>query len=640
MDPLSGLNEAQKAAVLQKDGPVLIIAGAGAGKTKTITHRILGLIHGGVPPENILAVTFTNKAAREMEERVGKLVALDRKIPVPDETPAKRPFVSTFHSLGVHILKENGRETGLGKYFAILDDGDSLTLVKEAVKNAGLDPKQFEPRRMKSAISRQKGNLLTAEKYSTEVGNEYFPKILATVWTEYEKLLKKERALDFDDLLLKTVILLENNPQIKEHYQDLWRYIHIDEYQDTNVAQYRLSVMLAEKHKNICVVGDMDQSIYSWRGADFRNILNFEKDFPGVKIITLEENYRSTENILKAANDIIVKNKFRKEKNLFTRKPGGEKIGLFLAYDENEEARFAAERIKVLVSEGVPENEIAVLYRANFQSRVLEEAMLSENIPYQVLGVKFFERKEVKDVLSYIRAALDSESFRDVKRIINFPPRGIGKAGLAKIASGKESELQPGAAKKYAEFKRVLAEIKAAAEKEKPSEVVKTVLKKTGIENLLKNSSEEDLERLENLKELVTLATRYDFYPGTDGLTKMLDDAALSSDQDSLLSAKKRESSAVRLMTVHASKGLEFPYVFITGLEEDLFPHGGFGGEKGEERSEEERRLFYVAITRARKKVFLSSASLRTIFGSKQVNVPSRFLSDISEDLMEQEFLL
>ncbi len=638
MDVLKGLNEAQKTAVLQKDGPVLIIAGAGAGKTKTITHRILHLIKSGVAPENILAVTFTNKAAKEMGERVNKLLAESRDVQSPFSEPGM-PFMSTFHSLGVHILRENGRELGVGRNFAILDDNDSLSLVKEAVKNAGLDPKQFEPRRMKNAISRQKGNLLTAEKYAAESGNQYFPKILSSVWLFYEKLLKEERALDFDDLILKTVLLLEGSEAIKNHYQDLWKYVHIDEYQDTNVAQYRLSVLLAEKHKNICVVGDMDQSIYSWRGADFRNILNFEKDFPEVKIVTLEENYRSTENILRAANDIIVKNKFRKEKNLFTRKPGGEKVGFFGAYDENEEARFVAQKTRSLIDSGVKESDVAVLYRANFQSRVLEEAFLAEGLPYQVLGVKFFERKEVRDILSYIRASLDEGSFRDVKRAINVPPRGIGKASLAKIASGKEEELPAGTKQKYSEFKKILSAIKECAEKEKPSEVVKTVLKKTGIENMLKNGSEEEAERLENLKELVTLATKYDIYPEMEGLEKMLTDAALSSDQDSLLSAKKKEHSAVRLMTVHASKGLEFQHVFVTGLEEDLFPHGGFGSENKEERDEEERRLFYVALTRAQKKIFLSSANLRTIFGSKQVNIPSRFLTDISEGLMEEEFL-
>ena len=639
MDALKGLNEAQKKAVLQKDGPVLIIAGAGAGKTKTITHRILHLIKSGVTPENILAVTFTNKAAKEMQERVMKLISEDKVPGGSFREPVTTPFISTFHSLGVHVLKENGRELGIGRYFAILDDNDSLSLVKQAVKNAGLDPKQFEPRRMKNAISRQKGNLLTAEKYAGDAGNEYFPRILSSVWLGYEKLLKEEKALDFDDLILKTVLLLEENEKIKNYYQDRWQYIHIDEYQDTNVAQYRLSVLLAEKRKNICVVGDMDQSIYSWRGADFRNILNFEKDFPGVQIVTLEENYRSTENILRAANDIIIKNKLRKEKNLFTRKLGGEKIGFFAAYNENEEARFVAQKTRSLIDEGVSEKDIAVLYRANFQSRVLEEAFLTDGLPYQVLGVKFFERKEVRDILSYIKAALDVKSFRDIKRVINFPPRGIGKASLAKIASGKEEELPLGTKKKYSDFKKILMEIREIVEKEKASEVVRAVLKKTGIESMLKNGSEEEQERLENLRELVTLATRYDIYPGMEGLEKMLTDAALSSDQDSLLAVKKKEHNAVRLMTVHASKGLEFQHVFIVGLEEDLFPHSGFGGEGKEERGEEERRLFYVALTRAQKKIFLSYANLRTIFGSKQVNIPSQFLTDISEEILEEEFI-
>ena len=339
MQHLDGLNNSQKEAVLHTEGPLLIIAGAGAGKTKTITHRILHLIKKGVAPQNILAITFTNKSAKEMNDRVMKLIEEDKELNI-HLSFSERPFMSTFHSLGVHILREYSKEVGLPKYFTILDDSDTLSFIKESLKKLSLDPKQFEPRRMKNTISRQKGDLMTAEKYAEGVGNEYFPRILSSVWFEYEKLLKERGGADFDDLILKSVLLLEKNTDVLKYYQNKWQYIHIDEYQDTNTSQYKLSRLLAGDKKNICSVGDGDQNIYSWRGADFRNILNFENDYQGAKVILLEENYRSTANILEAANDIIIKNKIRKEKRLFTRRGEGEKIALFGAYDESEEKIF------------------------------------------------------------------------------------------------------------------------------------------------------------------------------------------------------------------------------------------------------------------------------------------------------------
>jgi len=636
MEYLSELNPAQKEAVAHTNGPLLIIAGAGAGKTKTLTHRMFHLIKKGTKPSEILAITFTNKAAAEMRERVVRLIREDKTLNLP-LTFDELPFVSTFHALGVYILRNESRFLDLPKHFTISDDDDTLSAIKEALETAGMNPKQFEPRRMKSAISREKGELMTLERYTGAVGNEYFPRMLAQVWERYEAILLKRKSLDFDDLILKTVELLRSRPEVRERYRNMWRFIHIDEYQDTNTAQYQLSLLLAGDDKNICVVGDMDQSIYAWRGADFRNILNFERDFPSAKVVVLEENYRSTKNILDAANAIIQKNTERKEKNLFTKKEGGEKIGMYAAYDEEDEARFIAEKTQELIASGVEPKSIAVLYRANFQSRVLEDAMLRSDIPYQVLGVKFFARKEVKDTLSFLRAALNTDADADIARIINVPPRGIGKVTLAKIFAGQEETLPPAMREKISSFRSILADVKESALSKKPSETISFIIRRSGMETVYKAGTDEDRERLENVYELAHLAEKYDMLGSEQGIIKLLEDAALASDQDSLSHDKKEHKNAVRLMTVHASKGLEFPYVFVTGLEEDLFPHRSFESGEQSDRAEEERRLFYVAITRAEHKLYLSFASVRTIFGSRQVNIPSEFLSDIPEELTEPE---
>jgi DNA helicase-2/ATP-dependent DNA helicase PcrA len=669
---LSGLNEKQKEAALHINGPLLIVAGAGAGKTKTITHRILNLIKEGVPPEKILAVTFTNKAAKEMRERVlGEI-----------EKHAKEqntiPFVSTFHSLGVFIIKENARALGLSRYFTILDEQDAATMIKESLKEVGLDPKQYDPRKIRNIISHEKGKFTNLANYSERMndptvdGSSSFGKIVAQIWNLYENKKDKEGALDFDDLLLKSTKLLRENKAIRKLYQERWEYIHIDEYQDTNEVQYLMSRLLTGEKENICVVGDADQNIYSWRGANLKNILNFEKDYKNVKIVLLEENYRSTQNILEAANTVIKKNKFRPDKNLFTKNKTGEKIGLYEALEENDEADFVATKILEIIDKsenvvdflsprvptGNPEraqgqknydieasnseinlSEIAILYRANFQSRVLEEAMLRYNISYQVLGVKFFERKEIKDTLAYLRAALNKDSLSDIKRIINFPKRGIGKATLLKIFTKETESLPIKTRLKINKFYEILEEIKEKITTEKASNVIKFTVKKTGIEDELANGTEEELERLENIKELATLALKYDSLTEGKGIEKLLEDAALSSDQDSLIDNqnKKEIKNAVKLMTVHAAKGLEFKYVFITGLEDGLFPHERSSEGKRGEDSEEERRLFYVALTRAKEKVFLTFANFRTIFGSRQINTPSEFIADIPLDILEKE---
>lgn len=625
------LNQRQKEAVMTSDGPLLILAGAGAGKTKTITHRMLHLIEKGVPAHQILAITFTNKAAKEMRERVFDLISKHPTLNLPVSS-TERPFVSTFHSLGVHILKTHGSHLGLTRYFNIMDRGDSKRIIKEAIENRGLDPKEYDPGMILNMISRQKGDFVTLDVYGSRV-NSIFEEIIHETWKTYEAALRNENALDFDDLLVKTASLLETNEEVRQYYWKTWSHVHIDEYQDTNKVQYAISKVLAEKSRNICVVGDIDQTIYSWRGADIRNIMNFEKDYPEAKTILLEENYRSTKTILKAANSVIKKNQFRKEKNLFTNNSEGEKIQLNVVGNEEDEARLVADTASKLIKEqGVEPREIAVLYRANFQSRVIEEYMLRKGVPYQILGTKFFDRKEVKDLIAYIRVALNRKSTSDLVRTINTPPRGIGKVTVGKLVNEGIDSLNGSTRAKIEGYYSLLDSIANLIKTSKPSEVVKYVVTMSGLEKYYREEGAEGIERLENIKEVVSLAKKYDSLESPGGIESLLSDAALASDQDEL----EETTNAVRLMTVHSSKGLEFDYVFIVGMEEDLFPYSRMGEEaKQGAESEEERRLFYVAITRAKKAVYLSSAQIRTIFGSSKVNVLSQFVGDISEDLLE-----
>ncbi|ETB64074.1 TPA: ATP-dependent DNA helicase PcrA [Candidatus Nomurabacteria bacterium] len=640
MDYLDSLNEKQKEAVLYTNGPLLIVAGAGAGKTKTITHRIIHLIHKGIDPETILAITFTNKAAKEMKERVMNMLEKKEHGDIVGDNLARPgfrrgvPFISTFHSLGVYIIKENAHLIGLTKHFSIIDESDALSIIKNIMKERDIDPKQHEPRKIKGIISRSKGDFIDVEEFSKNVGNA-IQSIVAIIWRDYERELKKQKALDFDDLLIESVKILKNNKNIKEKYQNKWRYLHIDEYQDTNEVQYEMVKLLVDKENNLCVVGDTDQNIYSWRGANIKNMLHFEKDFPDAKIVMLEQNYRSTKNIIEAANNVIKKNEYRVPKNLFTENKEGESISICETYDELTEANHIAETIDILLREEEAEN-IAVLYRANFQSRVLEEAMLAKQIPYQVLGVKFFERKEIKDLLSYIKASLNKESLIDIKRIINVPTRGIGKTTITKLFANQFTEIPKATQEKINNFYNLLDNINEFISTHKVSESIKYIIEKTGLEEKYKHGSTDEQEDLENMKELVSLALKYDELE--DGIEKLLEDASLSSDQDTLIyeEDKKGNKKGVRLMTVHASKGLEFKYVFITGLEQDLFPHIK-DGKKSKEDNEEERRLFYVAITRAKHKLYLSYATLRTIFGMKQVNSPSEFIYDIPEHLTSFE---
>lgn len=631
MDYLDGLNEAQKKAVEQTEGPVLVLAGAGAGKTKTITHRILHIIEKGVNPENILAVTFTNKAAKEMRERIVSLLEKSRSVNSPIFLEEK-PFVATFHSLGVHIIKENFGIVGLKKHFSIYDRSDSKKAVKEALEKRGYGSKEFDPGKILSIISREKGNFVSVEDYIERGFNGFLEELVGKVWQTYNEIMKKDNALDFDDLLLVGAKILSDE-NISLHYSEKWKYIHIDEYQDTNKVQYKMAEAIAKHHRNICAVGDIDQNIYSWRGANIRNILNFEKDYAGAKIVVLEENYRSTQTILAVANKIIEKNKFRKEKILVTRNAVGEKIGVFEALSENHEAQFVVSKIKDLIANGVEKREIAVLYRANFQSRALEEQFLAHDVSYHVLGTKFFDRKEIKDILSYLRLSFNQESTADLKRIINVPKRGIGKTTLLKIVEGKQDSLPLAMKNKILSFNHLLTKIKEYALNNSLSKTILFIAEESGMTREF-GKGEEDVDRIENIKELSALAKRYDDYDNEEAVMHLLEETSLVSDQDS----DSEDKDGVRLMTVHASKGLEFSYVFITGLEEGLFPHNKDNENLSEEDKEEERRLFYVAITRAKKKLFMTYAQTRTVFGSQNVNIPSEFVLEIDDGYIEKEY--
>ena len=630
MHTSDGLNDEQRQAVAHRDGPLLIIAGAGTGKTKTLTHRIVHLIKSGVSAEHILAITFTNKAAKEMRERVYALLKNDPTLNRPISMFASggsMPYMATFHALGVSILREFATEAGLKRHFAIYDRDDSMRVVKGIIVSLGYDPKQYEPRSVLSLISQTKSAGHTHEQLLANTHNPW-KTFVGEVMHRYEMALKEEGALDFDDLLEKTVRLLQHNAGVREKLQERWTYIHIDEYQDTNAVQFSMAKLLTGTRHNICVVGDTDQLIYSWRGAQLENLLSFEKQFPGTQVVILEENYRSTQNILLAANTVIKKNKKRTEKQLFTKADSGDLISVGTAYSGEDEARTIAATISTLIADGVSPSAIAILYRMNFLSRVLEEACLRSDVPYQVLGTRFFERAEVKDVMSYLKASLNEDAPGDIARAVSTPPRGIGKSTLAKMLLHQEDTLSPALQKKVRDFKLLLDEIRRAAGTMRPSETIAFVIKRSGIEDALKQDGSEGEERLANVKELIALATKYDEMESLSGIEKLLDDAALATDQDSL----EKHTNSVKLMTVHAAKGLEFEYVFIAGLEQGIFPHEKLNDDVDEE---EERRLMYVAITRARKKLFLSYAMIRTVFGQQKVSVASEFIADIPPECLD-----
>ncbi|OGG77508.1 hypothetical protein A3B35_01705 [Candidatus Kaiserbacteria bacterium RIFCSPLOWO2_01_FULL_54_24] len=609
---LHGLNQAQKEAVLHTEGPLLIIAGAGAGKTKTITHRIAHLIERGIPGSSILAVTFTNKAAGEMQGRVRALLG----------NRGGFPLVATFHSLGVRLLREFHKEAGVERGFSIWDRDDSLRAVKQELKR--LETEEWTPRQILGDISREKGGGRSLREYRELAGTRR-EQAVALVWERYEQVLTAESGLDFDDLIIRTLSLLKNSPKVLTLLQNRWHYITVDEYQDTSAAQYELIKLLSGERANLCVVGDLDQCIYTWRQAEIENLLSFERVFPNAKVVRLEQNYRSTRTILAAANAVIEKNRNRIPKTLFTEGETGDPITVHAALDERYEAWFVAEQASALIERGVPAHEIAVLYRENAQSRVLEEALLHTGLPYRVLGTRFFERKEVKDVLSYLRAAVNPKSKNDLARIVGVPPRGIGKITLEKMLSGQPLGA---ASMKVAAFLDTLAKIRHAVHTLPASDAVRFCIEASGIQKMYQGKSEEDVERLLNVRELANLATKYEHDEPPTGIERLLEEAALQSEQDELM--VRADKGGISLMTVHAAKGLEFDAVFVVGLEQGLFPSMRANDISGPERDpEEERRLFYVALTRARKHLFLSYAHERAKYGSRESTVPSEFLSDI-----------
>lgn len=644
------LNDKQKEAATTINGPLLILAGAGAGKTKTIVERVIEIVRSGTDPANILCVTFTNKAAAEMRERI--LHRLKEEKMVEDYVDIKNgfnsfasqnflPTIKTFHSLGLYILKREYQAAGLLKNFVILDTDDSRSIIKSFLDAGEYDTKVYDPSKIRNAISREKGDFHTPDDYRKKVAS-YSMDVIVNAWEHYESKLREMGAVDFDDLIIRVVELLRDNIALRNKYQNLYKYIHIDEYQDTNNSQYELTSLLVDKNtNNICVVGDTDQNIYSWRGANLKNIMNFEKDYTGAKLIMLEQNYRSTQNILTLANVAIKKNTIRKDKNLFTAQGNGEKITVMPAFDGDSEAECISLRCAELISRGVDSSDIAVLYRTNFQSRVLEEKMIVNDVPYTVLGVRFFDRKEVKDIMSYLKVALNPKSLPDMKRVFETPKRGIGKATIAKVFAGEP--LTNSAGNKVKVVYDLLDNIRnmitsTGDDSADIHEVLTYILVESGIEAELRDDGEEGVMRLANISELITLAENYtkEKIGGTfdDCIEKFMEVTSLSSDQDD----DKKEKVGVRLMTVHSSKGLEFEYVFIAGLEEDLFPSKNFSGsKKSKEEEEEERRLFYVAVTRARTKLYLSYAEMRTIFGQRNIAMPSQFLSDLDNDISDWE---
>lgn len=627
MEYLSGLNEKQREAVLAVSGPISVLAGAGSGKTRVLTTRIYHLIREGIAPNKILAVTFTNKASREMRERLSQRLGVHGNgIYNPN-----LPFVATFHGLGRHLLEQYGSRIGIARHFSVFDRDESKAIIREALKSMDIDPKEFSPGYVISQISKAKGDGMTADEYRKNYGTRSFrSRVISEVWPRYEASLRKEKALDFDDLITLPVALLKEHKDILEEVQNRFSHVHVDEYQDTNELQGALANLIAGAHKNLFVVGDIDQTIYTWRGATIDNLLAFDQTYPEARTIILEHNYRSTKTIVEAANQIIEKNQNRKEKVSKTDNADGENITVFPGYNAEDEARYVAREAAKYLKCGTPPEEIAVLFRANFQSRVLEEAFLAQGIPYKLLGTKFFERKEVKDVISWIRLALDPSREAERMRAVQAPSRGIGKVTLGKLAAGKRDGLRAGDKAKVESFERVVSSLSEAAKLEVPSQFVRTVIEKTGMEQALRKEGEEGLERIENIKELASLASRYDATAGIEGISDFLADAALAGDQDEI--DRDEKTNGVTLMTVHAAKGLEFDVVFITGLEEGLFPHEGRDGEERDE--EEERRLFYVALTRAKKKLYLTLARVRKIYGSDILSEPSSFLQDIDHSLV------
>lgn len=636
-DTLQGLNKEQALAVQTTDGPMLILAGAGSGKTKVLTCRIAHLLQQGVAPYRILAITFTNKAAAEMRERVDRMAG----------EAAKDVWLFTFHAFCARLLRRDiDKLEGYGNNFAIYDTSDAQNVVKQVLKEMNLDEKRFQPAGLCARISSAKNQLLSPVDYA-KAANDFYEEKAAQIYASYQEKLRQNNALDFDDLLLLTVQLLQENAEVREKYQDKFQYIMVDEYQDTNYVQYLLTKLLAGKHRNICVVGDADQSIYGWRGADIQNILDFEKDYPDAKLIKLEQNYRSTQVILDAANAVIENNTGRKPKNLWTDNGTGREITYFQAMDERDEARFVIEQLQRLQQEeNMRLGDMAVLYRTNTQSRVFEEMLIKSGISYNMVGgTKFYERKEIKDILAYLRVIFNPNDSLSLLRIINVPRRGIGDATLGRLqAYAAENSLHlfevlsnaaavPGLNSRFVgkldELSGIIFELMGEAEEVPVKQLIEDVMQRTGyLEELQLSKNVQDQSRVDNLMELLSVAE--DFAKGGEEntLENFLANVALVSDIDDA----ELGEDAVTLMTLHSAKGLEFPVVFLAGMEEGIFPHARTLMD--EEEIEEERRLCYVGITRAEKYLFMSNARMRTIYGHTVSYPPSRFLQEVPRGLL------
>jgi len=643
MDYLNDLNPPQREAVLHGEGPLLILAGAGSGKTRVITERIANLIRErGVQPGNILAVTFTNKAANEMKERLERLLRI----------PLAGLWISTFHSSCVRILRRFIDRLGYKKQFVIYDETDRASLIKTCMQDLKIDPEQYQPRAIAAKISSLKNNLMDAEQYAVKSSGYGFDDVVGRTYELYEQRLKESGGLDFDDLLMLTVRLFERQPDVLAYYQELFHHVLIDEYQDTNHAQYRLVRLLTAKRMNLCVVGDDDQSIYKFRGADIANILNFERDYPDAKIIKLEQNYRSTENILGAASAVVARNLGRKGKTLWTSRQGGDTIHCYTAADEKDEARFICGMLDQLVDDGRSLHEIAMLYRTNAQSRALEDALRNRGIAYRIFGgLRFYDRKEIKDVIAYLRVLHNPADSVGLRRIINVPARGIGDTTLDKLeqmaarsgmtlyqaaVGAANADITPSAKKKLKEFTAFMERLRSESDSRTLTHLVNSVIEESGyLKALEEERSIEARVRIENLKELLTATEDFTEQNREATLAAFLDQVALITDmeQQSAGDGKKRVNThSVTLMTLHNAKGLEFPVVFMTGMEEGLFPHSR--SAESEEELEEERRLCYVGMTRAKEKLILTHASERRLYGYPQANLVSRFVSEIPEELV------
>ncbi len=627
MNLIDSLNDVQKEAVVNTDGAMLILAGAGSGKTRVLTTKVAYLIkEKGVRPDNVLAITFTNKAAKEMKERIYSLVGND----------AFKIQISTFHSFGLKILKQNYNLLGYQSNFTIIDSDDSLSVVKKIMKELGIDTNKYNPRAVRSAISNNKNEMIDPINYENYVHTDY-DEVVRDVYKKYEKNLKLNNAIDFDDLLILPLKLFKENPFVLKEYQEIYKYIFIDEYQDTNEPQYLLSKLISSKYKNITVVGDADQAIFTWRGANYRNILNFEKDYKDAKVVVLEENYRSTKTILNAANNVIRNNKVRKEKNLWTENDEGNKITYYKAFDEKDESYYVVKEIKKLLNENISPNDICVLYRANAQSRTIEEAFLSNAISYRIVGAyAFYNRKEIKDLMAYLKLIYNEKDDISLLRVINYPKRGIGNKSIENLSIkadvSNKSLYEVIDSGKELEFKNLIERMKKESEKLSLTELIDYVLKESGIKESLE--SEKTLEadiRLENLEEFKSITKNFEESEGIVSLEDFLDELSLVSD----VSEQKNETEEkVTLMTMHAVKGLEFDYVFVIGMEEGLFPHSN--SMESSDELEEERRLCYVAITRAKKKLYIVNARSRMLYGRVSSNIPSRFISEMGEDVLDE----